>query len=87
MHPPIAPVAVIQNNPERCVPRVSPTGIVLSLHKEPRINIANGVGAYGANKPCPCVTDIVIVRRKGQAVEKQASAGLAVGIANGAPLD
>jgi hypothetical protein len=58
----------------------------LGLHEEPRINIVVGVGAYGANKPCPCVTGIVIVRREGQAIDKRASAGLAVGITNAPPL-
>ncbi len=87
VHPPNAPVAVVQNNPKCHVPPVDLTGVILGLHKEPQINIAIGVGAYGTNKPHPCVTDVVIVRRKGQAIDEQASARLAVGIANGAPLD
>ncbi len=45
------------------------------------------IGAYGANEPRPCVTDVVIVQRKGRADGEQASAGLAVGIADGPPLD
>ena len=86
-HPPIAPIAVIQNNPQRRVPPVGPTGIVLGLHKEPQMDITIGVGAYGANKPRPCVTDVVIVQHEWRAVDEQASGGLAVGIADGAPLD
>jgi hypothetical protein len=87
VHPPIAPVAVVQNDPERRVPPVGPTGVVLGLHEEPRIDVAVGVGAYGANEPRPRVTDVVIVRREGRAVDERASAGLAVGTADGAPLD
>jgi hypothetical protein len=37
--------------------------------------------------PRPRVTVVVIVHHEGQAIDKQASAGLAVGIANGTPLD
>jgi hypothetical protein len=85
VHPPIAPIAVVQNNPEHRVPPVGPTGIVLCLHEESPIDIAVGVGEYGTTKPHPCVTDVVVVRRKGQAIDEQASAGLAVGIADSTP--
>jgi hypothetical protein len=87
VHPPITPIAVVQNNPERPVPPVGLTGIVPGLHKEPQMDITIGVGAYGANKPRPCVTDVVIVQHEWRAVDEQASGGLAVGIADGAPLD
>jgi hypothetical protein len=87
VHPPVAPVAIVQNNPQCRVPSVGPTGIVLGLHKEPQIGIAIGVGVYSTNKPCPHMTDVVIVRCKGQAVDEQTSAGLAIAIADGPSQD
>jgi hypothetical protein len=51
------------------------------------MDIAVGVGAYGTNEPRHRVTNVVIIRHEGRAIDKQASAGLPVGIADGAPLD
>ncbi len=39
VHPPIAPVAVIRNDPKCHVTPVGPTDVVHGLHKQPRINI------------------------------------------------